>query len=80
MTNATLIHSDPIGDAYDRLTLKFENIDTILHELSDGDRVCQMDKHDAAVFVRMATEIFNAARKDARKLHDVAKEKQGERS
>ena len=63
MTNATLINSDPIGDAYDRLTLKFENIDTILHALSDHDRVCEMDKHDAAVFVRMATEMFDAAKK-----------------
>ncbi len=72
MTNATLTNSHPIGDAYDRLTLKFENIDTILHTLSDHDRVCEMDKHDAAVFCRMVLEIFDTARNDAKKLYSAA--------
>jgi len=71
MTNATLTNSDPIGDAYDHLTLKFEKIDTILHTLSDHDRVCEMPKLDVAVFIRMTLEIFHAARDDARKLHKV---------
>ncbi|MEE8261275.1 MAG: hypothetical protein V3R83_02235 [Gammaproteobacteria bacterium] len=80
MTTAAFTNSDPTADAYDRLTLKFEEIDTILHTLSDGDYVCKMPKSDVAVFIRMATEIFDAARDDARKLHNVAKEIKGEQS
>ena len=49
--------------------MKFEKLGAILYNLHEHENIHNMTKGDASVCLDMAVEIFDAARDDARELH-----------